>query len=277
MITPWQPEYAQHPRAGLFHTTFDQYASIKAISRSRLHRFEETPAHYAADADELDPFKEAFVFGEALHIALLEPKRFETAIEVAGSDFTRRQKAWPDMAQRALDTRGKLLLTAEESRTLLEMRAAVLSTPFAPVLFASEIREITAVWCDEATKTWCKARIDLLDLGNGIALDLKTTQNADMRRFNYACRDYGYTLQAGMYMEGLEALLPGKIKGFIVMAVEKEAPYRVEVYDMGHHVARGRERFHQHLDTLRACIEADEWPRSHRRPGQPLHIPMLPL
>lgn len=276
-ILEWAPSLRQAPRAGIYRGSMAQYLATAGVSRTALFRLDQTPAHYLQpDSGGLE--SEALAVGTAFHTLILEPEKAGAEIEVAPADMTRRQNVWADCASRA-SARGAVLVTRNEANTLSAMRSRVLAEPGIEVLLASTYRELIIVWQDAATGIWCKARLDLLDLGpTPYILDLKTTSDASERSFAYSCRDYGYTLQAGMYLEGINALLgPDAVKGFIIIACEKDAPYRLEWYDMRRHVEVGRKMFHELLGILCTCQRHNQWPAMKRVPGAPITIHELPV
>lgn len=277
-VEPFDPNLADQPRAGLFYSTLSEYLRVRAVSRTVLHAMSATPAHglmQMGDSSEASP---ALDFGEAFHIAILEPETSGDRILVGENGLTRAQKAWHEFEARARGA-GQVPVTREESRHLIAMRHGLLREIGARRLLESQYREITCVWRHERTGLWLKARFDLLDIGDpSFILDLKTTRDADERKFAYACRDYGYTLQAAMYLQGANTVLgPDRFKGFIIIACEKDAPYRREWYDMRRHIDAGERQLEALLDLYVACSAAGEWPAMQRFPGQPPIIRELPL
>lgn len=278
VILPWSSDLATAPRPGLYRSTMDEYLATRALSRTALFEFARTPAHFLLHASSPPDRSAALDFGTAFHTLILEPENASRTIMRADAGLTRHQKGWVDVAN-AARAKGAVAVTADEARHLAAMRKRVLAEPGIEVLLASEYREITMVWLEPRSRVWCKARVDLLDAGPlPFILDLKTTSDASERRFAYSCRDYGYTLQAGMYVEGANALLGADtIKGMIVVAVEKEPPYRLEWYDMRRHIEAGREEFHELLSVFVECQATGEWPAMKRRPKSPVSIRELPL
>lgn len=266
--------------AGFYEASTAEYLGIPAASRSILHTLlSECPAAARLkDGEGLDP-SPALDIGDALHRMVFEGATLRSFV-VADAGVTRRQKQWDPLAFSARAA-GRVPLTADEAQVVYEMHRRVTESPAGLSLInqPKALREVTAVWSDEETGVWCRAKLDLLSLtAPGYILDLKSTSNADPRRFSYSCRDYGYTMQVGMYLAGVEALLgPDAVRGFIIVAVEKEPPYRIEWYDMEAHIEAGRKQFREALRVYAQCQATGDWPASAREPGAPFALTPLPL
>ena len=274
-IHPFDPNLRTTPIQGVYRTTMAEYLSIKALSRTVLFEMEQTPAHALLKLNEPDEPTAATDFGTAFHTTMLEAPNARSIL-VAEEGVTRAQKAWRDVQNAA---RGRTPITTPEAQTLWAMRRRMLAEPGMDRLLASPYRELTLVWRHDATGIWCKARLDILDTSEAsFILDLKTAKETDPRRFAYSCRDYGYTLPAGMYLAGCDAVFgEARVKGFFIAAIEKEPPYRMEWYDMVRHVAEGRKRFEVLIRNFAECQAANVWPAMNRLPHQPPTLHELPL
>jgi exodeoxyribonuclease VIII len=127
--------------------------------------------------------------------------------------------------------------------------------------------ELTILWTHTATGVECKSRVDRLlrhpELGY-VAVDLKTTRCARPGTtpgdFGYDAAKYGYDRQAAFYLEALaEAGIPTDY--FLILAVEKQPPYAVVPYLVGHEsLEPGRAEMLSALRTFRQCREEGQWP-----------------
>lgn len=278
-LEPWRDSLAHSPEPGFYRTTFSEYLSVFAMSRTVLFEMLKSPAHARRKMQGPPEFTEALDFGEAAHLVVLQPEIAAGRIRVAEQGVTRKRwKAWRPVEAAARE-RDQVPVTLDEARRIMGIRQRIRQDKALSGLFVSPLREITMIWQDQETLVMCKGRVDLID-DDGAApflLDLKTTKDADRRKFAYTCRDYGYTLQSGMYSEGADALLGrGYMKGFLVVAAEKEEPYRTEAYDMRRHVAKGREQFRALLDRYAACAKANDFPATQALPESLIQeLPLL--
>jgi exodeoxyribonuclease VIII len=59
----------------------------------------------------------------------------------------------------------------------------------------------------------------------------------------------------------VEAITGHQVKAFVFIAVEKEPPYAVSLYSLDERSRElGTSQFRADLETLRHCLDADEWP-----------------
>jgi hypothetical protein len=127
--------------------------------------------------------------------------------------------------------------------------------------------ELTILWTHTATGVECKSRVDRLlrhpELGY-VAVDLKTTSCARPGTtpgdFGYDAAKYGYDRQAAFYLKALaEAGIPTDY--FLILAVEKQPPYSVVPYLVGHEALEpGRAEMLSALRTFRQCQVEGQWP-----------------
>lgn len=91
--------------------------------------------------------------------------------------------------------------------------------------------------------------------------DLKSTRNADPRRFKWDARKLGYHAQLSWYAHGLRAAKLAEPTECYIVAVESEAPYPVVVYQLTpDDLERGAKLWRGWFETLRTCEESDHWP-----------------
>jgi len=161
--------------------------------------------------------------------------------------------------------------TISESKmeTIRDMQARIFEHPAADMLLEElpGLEELTVLWTHEATGVACKSRVDRLvrhpELGY-IAIDLKTTRNAKPGTtpgtFGYDAAKFGYDRQAAFYLEALgQAGVPADY--FLILAVEKDAPYSVVPYLVGHeNLEAARGEFLEALRTFRQCRQDGRWP-----------------
>jgi hypothetical protein len=203
------------------------YNSIIGLNYSGAKVLLKSPAHYQAWLTAEHKDSPAMKFGRLVHTATLQPKEFLAKVAIS-PDVDRRTKA------------GKELYEA----------------------FTASLPEGAEVVDQEAmSKQWngafIKGRPDLITEINGekVVIDLKTTQEASPESFSRDCFNFKYFLQAAFYME-----LTGA-KRFILVAVEKEAPYAHKVYELDEPaIAEGKRLMEAAMATYVQCLTFNAWP-----------------
>lgn len=239
----------------------------------RLNLFRRCPAlyykHITGEIVEGDTA--AFLLGRATHTAVIEGhEKFAAEYIVAdgpenpktGKPYGRETlkfKEWAEMQTRPV-------ISTDDHALMMKMRDAVMAHPIAADLLAAGYTETTvrAVWDGEPIQ----ARMDWFDPARGVLVDFKTC--ADVDRFPFDIRDFGYVPQLAFYKRAVE--LAGyegpRIRAYLI-AVEKKEPYRVAVAEICHvtlddgNVAQmgkygpGNEVV---LHELQECRAANRWP-----------------
>lgn len=235
---------------------------LHVASKSALDQIARSPAHYIAWMNGYEKKSTpALRFGTALHMAQLEPARFESTYVVLpdfGDYRSSKNRAARDawLAERP----GVQTLTEDEYRDLHEMIAAIMRHPAASRLVAEGLPEVTLRWRDEITGLRCKSRADWWVKSKRLAVDLKSTDDASQDAFARAAHRYRYTSQDAMYRMGFDAC-GERIDHFALIAVEKAPPYGVAVYTLDEDaVAYGYRSVRRDMDVLAECVRTNEWP-----------------
>jgi exodeoxyribonuclease VIII len=197
------------------------------VSNSYLSRLDKCPAN-ARVPQETTPTLE---FGQAVHSFVLEGKAiFDQRFAVAPAVDRRTvdgKAAWAAFVE---TSEGKIVVKAEDFVKIYGIDQAVKSHPFAADLLADGIAETTAIWKDKKTGITCKCRPDWIPEGHNILVDLKTTKDAGEYGFGKSCSTYRYFQQAAFYKKGYSIASGTPIDAFVFIAVEKEFPFRTEIY-----------------------------------------------
>lgn len=237
--------------------TNEAYHAGAGVSKSGLWKIAtSTPAHFKFGVRKENP---AFDFGEACHLAILQPDEFETTVYRGPED--RRGNKWKD-AQEFCGIDGKLLLTSSDFDAALAVRDAVHADAWVHSIITGGQRmvEASGFWTDEETGVLCRCRPDLYRADLGIILDLKTTTSAAPDKFARSVVDYGYHAQEAFYSDGWRALGQA-VNGFVFLAVEKEAPYAFSVYELPPSIVEeGRAHMRTALQTYGHCQNTGHWP-----------------
>lgn len=241
--------------ASLYHLP-----QLGVASKSALDQLDKSPAHYRAWlAGECEQHSKALEFGSALHCRIMEPDRFASGYAVRPDFGDGRTKAAKEAkALWESSTVGKTAVSPDDSETIAHMAARIEAHPVAGRLFRGGMAESTIAWMDPDSGVDCKGRVDYYR--GGVAIDLKTTTDASPSEFAKSIAGYRYHVQAALYLQGLQAC-GEKPKGFIFVAVEKEPPYAVGVYELHpEDIGKGYLAVARGLSTMAQCLRTDHWP-----------------
>lgn len=235
-----------------------EYHRWAGASQSRLKVIrDQSPAHLRWQMDNPRPSTPAQEIGAAVHTAVLEPDLF-TGLYVQGIEGDGRTKPVKEArAQLEADHPNSTVLTAKDYVTCLAVRDSVAAHPHAKALLGGE-HETSAVWQDEDTGVLCRGRFDAR--GMGAITDVKTTRDASPDRFPYDFAKYGYHIQGNHYLRG-DNTLGGDANTFVIVAVEKEPPYCVAVYQVdAKALYDGRRELDILLQRWAECAASGIWP-----------------
>jgi hypothetical protein len=249
------------PEAGFHNITSTLYHGWDLPSAHRLEILHhKSPAHLKHEIDNPRAQTEAMRLGEAVHCAVLEPELFRRDY-VPSPKFDRRTKEGKaGAAEFEAKHAGKKILAEDEFSDCLRISDAVLSHSDARLfLGACEQKEVSGVF-DDATGLRCKFRADAISRKLGAIIDLKTTKSAHPRSFSRDIYNYGYHRQGALYVEGA-CSLGIEVRHFVIIAVEKCAPYGVGVYRLGGDaLALGRQQSAELRHEYSECLKLEKWP-----------------
>lgn len=223
---------------------------------------------------------DAMIVGAAVHTAVLEPDQFGDLYDLAGqceatkkgdgqrcsnTGTVRRDGQWFCNVRGhdplGFNTPGDQLvaLRPAEYQTCSGVRDAIAAHPIASLMIGGE-REASAVWVDEKSGVLCRGRFDVIDTELHAITDLKTTTDASPMRFRRTIYDLGYHIQAAHYIRGAQAL-GLDVDSFGIIAVEKEPPYAVAVYQLeGAAIYDGGRELDALLERWAECERTGIWP-----------------
>lgn len=208
--------------------SFADYCGWDALNQSTLKRG-PTMAHvkYAMDNPGPDD-SDARRIGRALHLATLEPERFDAEFVRMPKIDGRTKEGKAAKAALAADTREWLDDT--EYADVAGMAASIRAHKGAmSILREKGSLEASMLWQDESTGLTLKGRMDIWRPALGVIADIKSTRNAEPWAFTSDIYKYGYHRQAALYMDGATAC-GEQPTAFVLIAVESAAPYCVAVY-----------------------------------------------
>jgi len=245
---------------------------IEVVSNSYLGDLANCPAK----ARIIRPETPIMVIGRAFHCLLLDGEAIfneEFAIAPSVDRRTKEGKAiWADFI---VSNPGKSILDTDDRDNLYNMGNAVVRHPFAVKLLAEGRSEVSVFWKDKNTGMDCRVRPDRIPAGeHGTIVDVKTVQSAALPSFANAVVRYGYARQAGMYTIGYNAVTNGAVDQFAFICVEKEDPWRVEVYTLDDaFLDWGKSEFHRLMALEKHCRESNYWPHYQNAGSDTIYLP----
>lgn len=232
-----------------------EYHAAERMNNSGIKQILKSPAHYQIYLRQKSEPTKAMIIGSAVHAATLEPDVFEKDYAAIPEGLDRRTKAGKETFAE-LEASGKTILAADDYQNVLDIALAVRSHETAGKLFNHGIAEVSVF--SEIDDVPVKARFDWLR--NNIIVDLKTTDDASPDEFVRSIAKYGYDVQAAWYLDVAKA--DGiEISNFIFVAVEKNPPYAVGLYELdAESIEIGRTKYQKGLSIYRHCVKTGEWP-----------------
>lgn len=226
------------------------YHADPAISASHLHAIAHNPhTYFKKYLDPNRPKSEptyAMKVGTFVHTAVLEPdevhKRYSVCATRKGSTNYNR-----------LIDAGIEPVTQSQWDQAMSMADAVNAHSEAGWLLSEGKAEQSVWWDDDEFGLRCKCRPDWWN--GDIVIDLKTTQDASPKGFALSIAKWRYHVQQMHYLQGTNA------ERFIFVAVEKEYPFNVGVYELDNEACLiGEELRQRDMNRIKTCKERDEWP-----------------
>jgi hypothetical protein len=273
----------------------DLYHAQDNVSASRLRVFKRRPGgpalYFKRFIEKSLPHEEsdALTEGSALHTLVLEPNKFDAEYAILPEDAPDRptkqmlkaKKPSPESQARidwwrsfAEQTKGKTILDAGVVARLRGMAGMVHAHSAAAQLLsqgepevswrtrAGGLKHLPPLQCrtDWINLTGCE-----LSKGRPYVVDIKSTATLDVDafgNFHHSVEEHAYHVQAALYMAILTAL-GVTCYDFFFVAVEKCAPFGVEVYKMpDRELEEGQRMCEKLLIDLDRCYARHEWPNT---------------
>lgn len=261
------------PAPGFYRDlNFDEYASWDAVNASTLKGFSRTPAHVYYDLQHGGKEQTASLeLGWLLHVAVLEPARFEASYVVPPRVDRRTKEGKATWAQFQAENHDKEFIDADDLQKILSMKKALLSHETAGPFFSGRgINEVSLLWHDKEYALKCKARVDRVGFVNEwpVVGELKIAKNASEREFGRAVYIYGYDVAAVHYLKGLETLVPipdgNPFRRLVFFVVEHEPPHCVACYELDDaSLEEGAIKRGRYMRQWRECVSSGIWPGYH--------------
>lgn len=235
----------------------EDYHSGPGVSNSGLWTIQKkSPAHYKF---EVRKQKNHFDFGEACHLAILQPNEFEARVYRGPED--RRGNKWKDAAEWCAGE-GKLILTAGDFDKALTIRDAVHADQWVNAIITGgePLIEASGYFIDPVTGELCRVRPDLYRSDLNLILDVKTTRSAHPDDFARSVVNYGYHQQEAFYSDGWREL-GCAVDAWAFLVFESDSPHAAAIYELPPSIVEeGRASYRQALDLYHECQQSEHWP-----------------
>lgn len=244
---------------GIYDVAEDTYHAARNLAPELGHSLSSTGAKTILRSPALFDYqrrhpvqKDVFDVGSVAHALILRSGTF-TVIDCYDWKLKANQTA-----KAAARARGEVVVHRGDLLAASKMARAVRRHALASAILSQGQPEQSLYWTDEATGVTCRGRTDWLR--DNAIVDVKTTNDASPTGFAKACANFGYDQQADWYSTGVEAIT-GRRLPFLFIAVEKEPPHLVAVYQLDDDALdRGARRNRQALELFAECESAGEWP-----------------
>lgn len=237
------------------------------VSSSGLRTIEaKSPAHYYATSylnpDRLpEEPKDHFSFGKAAHTLLLGEEGFR-------DQFVTRPDEWDSWRTKASQewkaaqiAAGRTVLNPQDVVAIRHIAKQLAADPLVQSGILQGKVEHSIIWQDKVTGVWLKSRPDVIPSADGVLVDLKTTTDASPEAVVNSIKTYGYALQGALAGMGMEATLGIKMTDFVLVWIEKSAPYAVSISPVDPEwIYWARRQLRRAIDTFAKCVETNEWP-----------------
>lgn len=256
-------------RTGLVHdldeTTY--HADLGTLSSTGARTLAtRTPAEFRHEQQHGRPDTAAFDFGHLVHKMILG-KGADIRMVDADDWRTKAAREERDAARAA----GEVPVLEKEWRRAERVVEAFRLHDTAAHLITDGEPEVSLYWSDPWSGVQCRGRVDWLR-NDGIAIDLKTTQDSSPAKFAKSVADYGYHCQQAWYTDGLTEC-DVTVTDFLFVVVSVNAPHLVSVCRLdAAAVERGRELNRIALERFAECDLTGRWP-GH---GPNIHTLTLP-
>jgi len=240
-------------KSGIYHNLpFAEYLDSEQINASDLKLINSrTPAHYLASLSKPKEENQAMKIGSAIHCAVLEPDFFDERHIILPDGVDGRTKEGKTIISEAKQS-GKVILSKSDYDLCHAVSASVMSHKDLNHSLKSGDSELSVFTNDR------KCRLDNYNFG--YIFDLKTCNDASPNGFSRQIYNFGYHIQAAWYLDTCK-MAGLATDGFIFIAVEKEPPYAIGLYELGtDSLEAGRSAYQSALDKLERAKSTGEWP-----------------
>lgn len=265
-------------KPGIYPLHDEAYFAAEGINASGLKDILRSPAYFKERRENPKEPSWQMIDGTAIHCTALQPEEYENRYVVLPDNAplkpTQRMiddpKPKPEIASRIQfwnvfekQSEGKTIVTQEKDALYRKVGELVRSHPELAAMLEGGKAEHVIFGIDPVTKHLCKCKPDYLThVGDyKIMLELKTTDDARPDAFQRTCFNYGYYTSAAFYCDVMEWAGLSKPDGYFIIAVERDAPHGVKLYELSEEALYYGERMYRKaLEIYAECKAADHWP-----------------
>jgi len=243
------------------------YRKEAGVNQSSLKKILDSPAHYQAALKFKMIPTPAMEMGTAAHCLVLDGEEAFNGAYIKKPDglslATKQGKEWKASVGRkkVLNSGGK----DDPWNSVQGMAESLRRLQWYSGTDSEYIKrnEVSIYWDWMGVR--CKARLDSVLIEEGIVLDLKTTDSVDPELFAKKVVGLGYDFQAAYYAKAAEVAF-GKEFKFIFAAIERKAPYTVDLFDVTPDMlSEGMYKCEKALKIYAECEASGEWPNREPR------------
>ena len=230
-------------KPGFYRLSHSDYLADGALDKSFLTKFSRSGKH----AHTPKKNTHAFIFGEAWHLAILEPKKYARRVKEKKSGYGELKKD------------GYIYLKTEDIRAIKIMKRNLWQKKTArKILKNAYAKELSGFW-QLWTGDMAKIKIDII-AQDGLIYDLKTTNNASYDAFWWDFKKYKHHWQAAFYLEGVSKITGIEHYRFGFIVTEKVPPYETAFYDVTEAwIEQAWREMQPVIDKYTLCKEQDRW------------------
>lgn len=245
---------------------FQEYSTY--LSSTDLRRLLRSPAHFKNPTIADSP---ALAFGSMAHAFILEPAiaeaRYRPRSDVDGR--TKEGKQVREWEASLAASQGVKFVSRADYDAAVSIASAVNTHLGCQHILNGGQAEIAGLLSDF---DGINSRIKPDYLTEHHIVDVKTTTDARSDAFTRSIMNFGYTVQAAFYLD-VAAAIDGIKRRFYWVAVEKDAPYAVAVYEASDAmIEHGRRQYKRAIELYKECAALDIWP-AYSQQVQTLELP----
>lgn len=265
-------------KPGIYPLSDEAYFAAAGVNASSLKDILRSPAYYKERKENPKEPSWQMIDGTAIHCTALQPEEYEQRYVVLPDNAPLKPtekmiadpKPKPEIAARVQfwnvfekQCEGKIVVTQEKDQLYRRVGEMVRSHPELATLLANGKAEQAVFAVDPVTKKTCKCKPDYLTQAAGykIMLELKTTDDARPDAFQRTAYNFGYYTSAAFYSDVMEWAGLGRPDAYFIIAVERDAPHGVKLYEVSDEALEyGERQYRKALNLYSYCTDMQEWP-----------------
>ncbi len=242
----------------------DLYHSEDGISSSGISLILDCPKRYwyeymhkpSLGSLALKKQNDKFKTGRALHMLILEPKKFEKTFYAMTEEVNLTTKMGKEKyAEAEFLAEDREIIRAADWFDIWNMAQSAKSHPLWHSLQNGKV-EHSVYWDGGAFNTRLKSRPDIFT--DYMIIDVKTTDS--IKSFQNSIHQFGYHRQAAMQIDGLTQI-DGRIRHHGFFVIEKKAPYLTACFTLdGVSIEQGQREYLDAAAIYSECCGSGNWP-----------------